>query len=150
MRGRTWSRLARLGGDDYVLDHIAIDPQDSNRIYVSAWSVSSQQIGEIFRTRDGGRNWQTLPAMHGKSIRAMAMYKGDSRVLVAGALDGVYRSNDGGDTWERLSPRTLPTSRISNRSRSIRKIRTPSMPEPGIWPGRLPTPAPTGSTLIKA
>jgi photosystem II stability/assembly factor-like uncharacterized protein len=102
--GHTWSRLARLGGDDYVLDHIAIDPQDSNRIYVSAWSGSSQQIGEIFRTRDGGRNWDTLPAMHGKSIRALAMYKGNSNVLVAGALDGVFRSKDGGDSWERLSP----------------------------------------------
>jgi len=102
--GRNWSRLARLGGDDYVLDHISIDPQDSNRIYVSAWSVSSQQIGEIFRTRDGGRNWETLPAMHGKSIRALALFKGNSNVLVAGALDGVYRSKDGGDTWQRLSP----------------------------------------------
>ena len=102
--GHTWSRLARLGGDDYVLDHIAIDPQDSNRIYVSAWSGSSQQIGEIFRTRDGGRTWDTLPAMHGKSIRALAMYKGNSNVLVAGALDGVFRSKDGGDSWERLSP----------------------------------------------
>ncbi|MFZ0798787.1 MAG: transcriptional regulator, partial [Terriglobales bacterium] len=102
--GRTWSRLARLGGDDYVLDHISIDPQDSNRIYVSAWSVSSQQIGEIFRTRDGGATWTTLPAMHGKSIRALAIFKDNSHVLVAGALDGVFRSNDGGDTWERLSP----------------------------------------------
>jgi photosystem II stability/assembly factor-like uncharacterized protein len=102
--GRTWSRLARLGGDEYVLDHISIDPQDSNRIYVSAWSSSGQQIGEIFRTRDGGATWATLPAMHGKSIRALAMYKGNSNVLVAGALDGVYRTKDGGDTWERLSP----------------------------------------------
>jgi photosystem II stability/assembly factor-like uncharacterized protein len=102
--GRTWSRLARLGGDEYVLDHISVDPQDSNKIYVSAWSSSGQQIGEIFRSRDGGANWQTLPAMHGKSIRAMAMFKGDSNVLVAGALDGVYRSKDGGDTWEHLSP----------------------------------------------
>jgi photosystem II stability/assembly factor-like uncharacterized protein len=101
--GRTWSRLARLG-DDYVLDHIAIDPQDSNRIYASAWSVSSQQVGEIFRTRDGGRNWENLPAMHGNSIRALAMYKGNSKVLVAGALNGVFRTKDGGDNWERLSP----------------------------------------------
>jgi len=102
--GRTWSRLARLGGDEYVLDHISIDPQDSNRIYVSAWSSSGQQIGEIFRTRDGGATWTTLPAMHGKSIRALAMFKGNSHVLVAGALDGVFRSKDDGDTWERLSP----------------------------------------------
>src|SRR5271155_5125796 len=102
--GRTWSRLARLGGDEYVLDHISVDPRDSNRIYVSAWSSSGQQVGEIFRSVDGGANWKTLPALHGKSIRAMAMYKGDSRVLVAGALDGVYRTKDGGDAWERLSP----------------------------------------------
>jgi photosystem II stability/assembly factor-like uncharacterized protein len=102
--GSTWSRLARLGGDEYVLDHISIDPTDSNRIYVSAWSATGQQIGEIFRSRDGGATWTTLPAMQGKSIRAMALYQGDSRVIVVGALDGVFRSKDGGDTWERLSP----------------------------------------------
>ena len=102
--GRSWSRLARLGGDEYVLDHIAIDPQDSNHIYVSAWSSSGQQIGEIFRTRDGGATWATLPAMHGKSIRALVMFKGNSNILSAGALDGVFRSKDGGDSWERLSP----------------------------------------------
>ncbi|MFZ3339437.1 MAG: transcriptional regulator [Terriglobales bacterium] len=101
--GKAWTRLAHLGGDDYVLDHIVVDPQNSDRVYVSAWSSSSQQIGEIFRTVDGGHTWQTLPAMHGKSIRAMAMFRGNSNVLVAGALDGVYRTNDGGDTWEHLS-----------------------------------------------
>jgi photosystem II stability/assembly factor-like uncharacterized protein len=102
--GHNWAHFARLGGDDYVLDHIALDPQNPNHIYVSAWSVSSQQIGDIFRTKDGGKNWDTLPAMHGKSIRAMAVFHGNSKVLVAGALDGVFRSNDGGDSWERLSP----------------------------------------------
>src|ERR1700689_2608494 len=78
--GRNWSRLARLGGDDYVLDHITIDPQNSANIYVSAWSGSSQQLGEVFRTRDGGLTWNTLPEMHGKSIRALAMFKADSNV----------------------------------------------------------------------
>ena len=102
--GHSWSRLAHLGGDDYVLDHILVDPQDSNRIFVSAWSTSSQQLGEIFRTRDGGRTWETLAAMHGKSIRAMAMFRGNSSVIFAGALDGVYRTRDGGNAWERLTP----------------------------------------------
>jgi photosystem II stability/assembly factor-like uncharacterized protein len=129
--GRTWSRLARLGGDDYVLDHISIDHQNPKRIYVSAWSVSSQQIGEIFRTRDGGRNWETLPAMHGKSIRALAMFKADSRILVAGALDGVYRSNNGGDTWERMSPAN--SSEIKNIESIAVDPKDPNTVYAGTW-----------------
>ena len=103
--GHDWSRFAHLGmGDDYVLDHIALNPHDSNIMYVSAWSIQSQQAGDMFRTRDGGKTWQTLPGMHGKSIRAMAMSASDSNILVTGALDGVFRSKDGGESWERISP----------------------------------------------
>jgi len=58
----------------------------------------------MFRTRDGGKTWQTLPGMHGKSIRAMAMSVSDSNILVTGALDALFRSKDGGDSWERISP----------------------------------------------
>jgi photosystem II stability/assembly factor-like uncharacterized protein len=103
--GHNWSRFAKLGaGDDYVLDHIAIDPQSSKTIYVSAWSVQDQSAGDIFRTHNGGKDWEALPAMHGKSVRAMALSASDTKVVVAGALDGAYRSTDGGDTWRRISP----------------------------------------------
>src|ERR1700675_702879 len=48
--GQDWSRFAHLGtGDDYVLDHIALNPKNSNIIYVSAWSAHSQQVGDMFR-----------------------------------------------------------------------------------------------------
>ncbi len=103
--GRNWSRFAHVGeGDDYVLDHIVIDPQNSKSIYVAAWSAENQQAGDLFQSHDGGKTWEALPAMHGKSIRAMAIAASDSRVLVAGALDGVFRSKDGGNTWQRISP----------------------------------------------
>ncbi len=72
--GRSWTRFAHLGpGDDYVLDHVVFDPQNPKKIYVSAWSFQNQQAGDIFRTHDGGKNWETLPAMHGKSVRALAI-----------------------------------------------------------------------------
>src|SRR5690242_9405155 len=103
--GQSWSRFAQLGsGDSFVLDHIVINPQNSNIMYVAAWSVQSQEIGELFRTVDGGKIWETLPGMHNKSIRALSMSASDPKVLVTGALDGVFRSKDGGSTWERISP----------------------------------------------
>ncbi len=103
--GHDWVRFAHLGAaDDYVLDHIAFDPQNSKTIFVSAWSVQDQSAGDIFRTRNGGKDWEAIPGMRGKSVRAMAIAASDSKILVAGALDGVYRSNDGGNHWERISP----------------------------------------------
>jgi photosystem II stability/assembly factor-like uncharacterized protein len=103
--GHSWSRFAKLGaGDDYVLDHIVFDPQNSKHIFVSAWSVQDQMAGDIFRTRNGGKDWEALPGMHGKSVRAMAVSASDNKVVVAGALDGAYRSNDGGNNWQKISP----------------------------------------------
>jgi photosystem II stability/assembly factor-like uncharacterized protein len=102
--GHNWSRFAKLGsGDDYVLDHIAIDPKNPKTIFVSAWSVQDQSAGDIFRTHNGGKEWEPLSAMHGKSVRAMALSTSDPKIVVAGALDGVYRSRDGGNHWEHIS-----------------------------------------------
>ena len=110
--GKKWSRLTHLGNrDDYVLDHIIVDPTNPTTIFVSAWSIENQRSGDVFLSRDSGKTWLALPDMHGKSIRALAMANFDSRVLISGALDGVYRSENGGETWMRVSPANDPELR---------------------------------------
>jgi photosystem II stability/assembly factor-like uncharacterized protein len=103
--GMSWSRFSHLGNSsDMVLDNIVIDPTNPRIIYVAAWSVESSTSGDLFRSVNGGRSWDVLPGLHGKSIRALALAPSNPRVLVAGALDGVFRSRDGGDSWQRISP----------------------------------------------
>lgn len=103
-RGASWARFAHLGaGPDYVLDHIIFDPTDSRKLYVAAWSIEHES-GELFRSRNGGKTFESLTEMKGKSIRSFAMAPSNSKILVAGTLDGVFRSDDSGDHWTRISP----------------------------------------------
>jgi photosystem II stability/assembly factor-like uncharacterized protein len=130
--GHNWTRFAHLGnGDDYVLDHIVVDPRNPSIMYVSAWSLESQQSGDVFRTRNGGKSWEVLPDMHSKSVRAMAVAASDSKTLVAGALDGVYRSNDGGNSWQRISPANH--AEIKNIESVAIDPKNPSTVYAGTW-----------------
>lgn len=109
--GATWVRFAKLGeGTDYVLDRVVFHPTTPGVIYVAAWSVENTS-GDVFRSEDGGKSWKTLKAMHGKSVRGFAMSRSNPDVLVAGALDGVYRTKDGGAHWDRISPENHPDIR---------------------------------------
>jgi len=104
-RGATWSRFARIGDNaDYVVDHVIFDPNDSRTIYVAVWSATNNEVGDLFKSHNGGKSWTSLSGMRGKSIRSLAMAPSNPRILVAGALDGVFKSTDGGDSWKRISP----------------------------------------------
>lgn len=129
--GQDWSRVAHLGsGDDYVIDHIALDPQNSEKIYAAVWSVENQQAGDLFHSHNGGKTWEIVPAMHGKSIRAMSVAASDSRVLTVGALDGVYRSKDAGKNWEKISS---ANSEIKNIESIAVDPKDPSVVYAGTW-----------------
>ncbi len=129
--GHNWTRLAHLGGDDNVLDHITIDPQNPKHIYVSAWSVENQQAGDVYRSHDGGNNWEALAGIHGKSVRAMAMSASDSKILVVGALDGVFRTKNGGNSWERISPPSQ--AEVKNIESIAIDPRNPDVVYAGTW-----------------
>src|SRR5437763_1158806 len=102
--GKTWQRFVRIGkGNDYVVDHIIFDPKQTGVIYVAAWTLESEG-GSVFKSTDNGQNWQPLSSLEGKSVRSMAMAESDPNILIAGTLDGVYRTRNAGQTWQRISP----------------------------------------------
>jgi photosystem II stability/assembly factor-like uncharacterized protein len=102
--GAHWILLGRASSRlDAVITAIVVDPRDGNVLFASSWTRDAAAGGGVFRSGDGGRTWSDA-GLAGQVVRALAMARSDSNVLVAGTLDGVYRSRDASKTWERISP----------------------------------------------
>lgn len=101
--GAAWKRLARVGKrDDLVLDEILVDDANPKHILVGAW-VPGSKDGGLFVSKDGGMNWVMQPQLAGQSVLSLTVAPSDHKVLVAGTLQGVYRSTDAGLSWKRIS-----------------------------------------------
>jgi photosystem II stability/assembly factor-like uncharacterized protein len=102
--GATWTRLAKLGSvDDLVVDNLQVDEADPKTLYAGVWQMDDVG-GGVYISHDSGHTWTSSPEMQGKSVRALEQAVSDPKVLVAGAIEGVFRSEDGGQHWTRISP----------------------------------------------
>ncbi len=88
---------------------LAVDPQQSNRVYASARVINRTEPpwgGVVYRSLDGGMNWQAVLAnIAGNTVQdwvySLAVDPSNSqRVLAASHEHGVYRSLDYGSTWQ--------------------------------------------------
>ena len=102
--GASWQRLAKLAKtDDLLLDNIIVDSSDAKTLLVGAWVVDHPD-GGLFISHDAGKTWTTVDAMKGQSIRALTQAPSDPKVIIAGTLKGVYRSEDSGQHWAQITP----------------------------------------------
>jgi photosystem II stability/assembly factor-like uncharacterized protein len=104
--------------DDYCqsIGAIALDPSDpDNTIYVGTgetWTRNSVTIGDgLYKSTDGGGNWEKIGLEKSERIANIIINPKDPKevyVAVLGALwgdsedRGVYKSNDGGATWNKV------------------------------------------------
>ena len=103
--GATWRRLAKLDDvDDLIVDHIVVDAAHPRTVYAAGWRLDKPD-GGLWVSQDGGKIWSEVPGLRGQSIRAFAQAPSNPNVLFAGSLDGVFRSNDAGETWRQISPK---------------------------------------------
>ncbi len=129
--GASWERLAQIGKrDDLVLDSIVVDAADANHLVVGAWVIDHPD-GGLYFSYDGGATWTNQAEMRGQSVRALAASPSDPNILVAGTLQGVFRSADGGKRWKRISPED--NAEIHNVESIAIDPRDPGIIYAGTW-----------------
>ena len=125
-RGATWTHVEGLtnhpsrptwgpGAGGLILHTIIPHPTDTDRTWVGISAVG------VFETRDGGTSWaarnvgvraESNPTENfpetGQCVHKFAMAAGQPETLYQRNHNGVYRSDDGSETWQEISD-GLPT-----------------------------------------
>ncbi len=98
---KTWQNPRRgVPFPGYVVDNLVLDRQ--GRLWAACWGAWGG--GVIAVSDDGGHNWTRRDAgLEDFSVRAIAIDPHDANFVIVGGLTGVYRSKDGGESWEQIS-----------------------------------------------
>ena len=117
--GRSWQHIGLR--DTRQIGKIRTHPQNADLVYVAALGHAFGQNEErgVFRSKDGGENWERVLHVSDKAGAVdISIDQNNPRVIYAsiweayrnfwqissgGEDSGIYRSMDGGDTWQCLT-----------------------------------------------
>lgn len=101
--GAHWRVAGRVGNrQDLVVMAMMVDRRDAKRVF-AATRVFGDDGGGVYRSDDAGATWRAA-GLPGQTVRAIAQSASDPAMILAGTLDGVYRTHNDGRDWERISP----------------------------------------------
>jgi len=81
---------------DLNLSAIAIDPADSNIVFVG----SSKRL---YKSTDSGENWKDIFTVYGNGrINFIVIDKRDSETIYIATSNGLFKTVDSGNTWRRI------------------------------------------------
>src|SRR6201982_2670237 len=140
---KTWANIGLA--DSRQIGRILVDAKDADKVFVAALGHAYGPNTErgVFRSNDGGKNWQRI-LFKDENTGAidLAFEPGNPQTIYAslwqtrrppwssyppsnGPGSGLYRSKDGGDHWEQISGRGLPSEGLGRIGIAI----SPSNPQ---------------------
>jgi photosystem II stability/assembly factor-like uncharacterized protein len=112
--GTTWIPVFDNEGS-YSIGCVTMDPKNPSVVWVGTGENNSQRsvgFGDgVYRTRDGGAHWENLGLKESEHIGTILIDPRDSDTVYlaaqgplwrAGGDRGLYKTTDGGKTWQRI------------------------------------------------
>jgi photosystem II stability/assembly factor-like uncharacterized protein len=100
----SWQTLSMPQGANFPND-LAFDPSRPERLYLACWPTTvdgEERYGGLYRCEDGGIRWTNIfnPASH---VYGVAVDRQQPSTVYMTNFEGaVYRSDDMGNTWNKL------------------------------------------------
>jgi len=115
--GTTWQHMGLR--ETQSIGRIVIDPNNPDIVFVAAVGhlFGPNEERGLYRTKDGGKSWQKVLNVDANTGATDVAIEPDGRTLIAatyqrrrrefgfagsGPGSGLWRSTDGGDTWQRV------------------------------------------------
>ena len=117
--GDTWTHIGLP--NSRTISQVIVHPKNENLVYVAVQGDQYQASKDrgIYRSKDGGKSWEKiLYENEHTGVTGLSMDRNNSRILYASLWDhhrqpwqmrsggdgsGIYKSTDGGDTWNKLT-----------------------------------------------
>jgi photosystem II stability/assembly factor-like uncharacterized protein len=136
--GQTWSKAIYINENTGASD-VEIDPANPDVIYASMWEVRegpwedgntvNGTAGGLFKSTDGGNSWRQLKNGLPDDVSQvnLAIAPSNSHRLYAtiGEASGglaVYRSDDAGENWSRITDDPRPAGRIGGGDLAVPRV----------------------------
>ncbi|MBZ5531930.1 MAG: sialidase [Acidobacteriia bacterium] len=123
--------------DAQSIGAVAVDPTNHKNVWVGtgeSWTRNSVSIGAgIYKSTDGGENWTSAGLKDSEHIAKILVDPADSNTILACATGhlwddnnerGVYKTTDGGKTWNKVLAGANGSSGCSMLSRSLQEPKT--------------------------
>ena len=104
--GKSWEFLYDFKRPKLFVDHIIVDPRDPKTLYVAAHR--HKEAGGFFKSTDGGRKWRESSELKHEALHSLIQSELNPNVLIVGTFNGMFRSDNSGDSWTRLPTANTP------------------------------------------
>jgi photosystem II stability/assembly factor-like uncharacterized protein len=104
-----WSEVLRVANSKSI-SSLSVAPSDSRHVYAGATGAQ----GQIYASHDRGQTWETInDTLTFATIHAMAIDPHDEQTAYAAPWGGgMFKTTDGGETWDRLPVPTVSVAAI--------------------------------------
>ena len=114
--GESWQTFGTGLPAGRTINDLLVDPRDNRIVYAAVPAGGTNSPFAVYKSTDAGATWRAANSVpEPPSVRSLAIDPFNSQVLYAATglpaagnpLLGLYRSQDGGLTWQRIGPSLL-------------------------------------------